>query len=142
MLTNSKSKGNIGEAKSMARLMTLGNAVSIPFGDNERYDLVVESITGRLLKAQVKFSSQISANNSLEFTLKSSTNHTTNKRYSTYEDDIDIFLLYHTYTDKVYVLHPNQFKGKKSIFFRTTETKNGQSRNVNMAVDYELNTPL
>ena len=37
-----KQKGNIGEAKCLAKMIELGIPVAIPFGDNERYDLIIE----------------------------------------------------------------------------------------------------
>lgn len=138
MLTHSKQKGNIGEAKCLAALVSLGNPVLLPFGDNERYDLVVESKTGELLKAQIKYSSQISPNGSLDFALVSSKNHTTNKIKDSYEEEIDIFLLYHSVVDQIFVLNKEQFKGKKSINFRLTEAKNGQTKGINFAQDFLL----
>lgn len=39
---NTKDKGNIGEAVILAEFMKKGIPVSIPFGDNARYDLIAE----------------------------------------------------------------------------------------------------
>lgn len=142
MRVNSKSKGNIGESKSVSRLLELGNSVSLPFGDNERYDLVVESISGELLKAQVKYSSTVNRYGSLEFSLQSSTHHTNKKGSYDYDGEVDLFLLYHSVTDKVYVLTASQFSGKKSIQLRITPTKNNQVTRVNNAVDFELNKAI
>ena len=44
-----KQKGNIGEAKVLAKFIELGYAVYLPFGDNEKADLVVE-FNGKLNK--------------------------------------------------------------------------------------------
>lgn len=128
MIKNSKSKGNIGEAKVLARLVELGCGVLLPFGDNERYDLVVENPQGHLLKVQVKYSSQLEADGCLEFQLYSSKNHTTNKVKGSYVGEIDVFILYHSYTDEVYLLTAEQFHDKKSLFLRIKPTKNKQSK--------------
>ena len=47
--------GNIGEAKAISWLVEHGISVSIPFGDNERYDLVIDN-NGSLERVQVKTS--------------------------------------------------------------------------------------
>lgn len=135
---NSKRKGNIGEAVVIAELCKLGNPVSIPFGDNERYDLIVESKTGELLKAQTKYSSEISENGSLIFQIASSTNHTTNKHFTTYSDDVDIFFLYHTLTEKVYVLPISLVTNKKIMTLRISEPINHQKKRIHFADDYIL----
>lgn len=49
---NPKAIGEISEAKVVARLVELGYAVSIPFGNNQRYDLIVDD--GTLTRVQVK----------------------------------------------------------------------------------------
>lgn len=135
---NSKRKGNIGEAVVIAELCKLGNPVSIPFGDNERYDLIVESKTGKLLKAQTKYSSEISENGSLIFSVASSTNHTTNKHFTTYSDDVDLFFFYHTLTKKVYVFSINLIKNKKTMTLRISAPNNNQKKGIHFANDYVL----
>ena len=39
---NSKSKGNIGEIKVASEFIKWGCIVSFPFGDNARYDLIID----------------------------------------------------------------------------------------------------
>jgi hypothetical protein len=53
---NSKAVGEVSEANVLAALMTAGYAVSIPFGNNQRYDMVIEKPNGdgNLLKVQCK----------------------------------------------------------------------------------------
>ena len=123
-----KQKGNVGEAKCLAKMIELGVHVSLPFGDNERYDMIIEH-NGHLEKIQVKYSSVQDSDGSTCFTLCSSTNHTTNKHYTTYENDIDAFLLYNVRTDEVYYLPIDMVKNKKSITIRTTTSRNGQIKN-------------
>jgi len=50
---NSKNKGNIGESQALAEFTKRGIQVSIPFGDNARYDLIAD-FNGKLNKIQVK----------------------------------------------------------------------------------------
>ena len=119
-----KQKGNVGEAKCLAKMIELGVPVSLPFGDNERYDMIIEH-NGRLEKIQVKYSSVQESEGSTCFKLCSSTNHTTNKHYSTYENDIDAFLLYNALTDEVYYLPMEVVGNKKTLTLRMQPSKNG-----------------
>lgn len=52
-LVNTKAIGNVGEARVLSELISLGIPVCLPFGDNERYDLVAD-FNGRLVRIQVK----------------------------------------------------------------------------------------
>lgn len=70
---NSKQIGNIGEAKVLSKFIELGFPVYIPFGDNEKADLVVE-FNGKLNKVQVKTSID-AKNGNVIFDLTSSTAH-------------------------------------------------------------------
>ena len=135
VLAYSKQKGNIGEAKCLAKMVELGVPVCLPFGDNERYDMVIER-NGKLEKIQIKYSSQKASDGSVIFKTSSSTNHTTNKHYSTYENDIDAFLLYNGVTDDVYYLPISIVGSQKTITLRTAPSKNQQIKNCLFAVDF------
>lgn len=50
-----KQLGNIGEAKALAKLVSMNVPVYVSFGDNEKADLVAE-FNGKLNKLQVKTS--------------------------------------------------------------------------------------
>ncbi len=50
-----KQLGNIGEAKTLAKFVELMIPVYVPFGDNEKSDLIAE-FNGRLNRIQVKTS--------------------------------------------------------------------------------------
>jgi hypothetical protein len=52
-MANTKSTGDISEAVVMAEFLKAGFPVLLPFGDNQRYDMVVE-VSGRLLRVQCK----------------------------------------------------------------------------------------
>ena len=90
---NSKNKGNIGESRILWEFVKRGIQVSIPFGDNARYDLVAD-FNGKLNKIQIKYCDQQIINGSIVLPCSSSTNHTTNKHYTTYKNDVDYFAFY------------------------------------------------
>lgn len=52
-LMTTKQLGNIGEAKALAKLVSMNVPVYVSFGDNEKADLVAE-FNGKLNKLQVK----------------------------------------------------------------------------------------
>lgn len=138
---NSKDKGNIGEALALAEFIKYGIAVSIPYGDNARYDLVAD-FNGKLNKIQVKYCNQkISENNSIICPCASSTNHTTNKHYTTYENDIDYFVFYLAKWDELLLVPIEKIGSKKSIMFRMDKPKNNQS-NCNLVKGYTFDKIL
>lgn len=66
-----KQLGNIGEAKALAKLVSMNVPVYVGFGDNEKADLVAE-FNGKLNKLQVKTSEKFE-DNQFTVSLKSST---------------------------------------------------------------------
>lgn len=54
---NSKQKGNLTELQCITALIEQGCGVSIPYGDNEPYDLIAD-VGGKLFKIQVKTASK------------------------------------------------------------------------------------
>lgn len=138
---NSKDKGNIGEALILAEFTKRNIQVCIPFGDNARYDLVAD-FNGKLQKIQVKFCGQkISENNSISCPCSSSTNHTTNKHLSTYENDIDYFCFYIEQWNELLLAPIEKIEDKKSICFRMDKPKNNQS-NINLVENYTFDKIL
>ena len=140
-LMNSKNKGNIGEAIVLAEFIKRNIQVCIPFGDNARYDLIAD-FNGKLQRIQVKYCGQkIGVNNSIVCPCSSSTNHTTNKHLSTYENDIDYFCFYIVEWNKILLVPIEKIGNKKTIIFRLDKPKNNQS-NVNLVEDYLLDRIL
>jgi hypothetical protein len=94
---NPKAVGEISEALVLARLIKLGHKVLLPFGNNQRYDLVIDRgtafervqvKTGRIRKGAVVFNT-------------SSINGFTRKRRA-YSQDVDAFCVYCPDNDKIY----------------------------------------
>lgn len=128
---NSKNKGNIGEAKALSKFIELGLPVYIPFGDNERADLVVE-FYGKLNKIQVK-SATMKSNNTCTFPLYSFTNTRANngKGYNKYfyRDQIDYYIFYNLTLDCLY-LYKNEDIQKDAITLRYSPSLNNQTKNI------------
>ncbi|MCK9482336.1 MAG: group I intron-associated PD-(D/E)XK endonuclease [Bacteroidia bacterium] len=103
---NTKAIGNIGEAKVICKFVELGIPVYIPFGDNERADLIAE-FNEKLNKIQVKTSLKAEDGKYI-ISLTSSTEHRKNGVRHVYsEKDIDYFALYNMTRDKVLLIAVN-----------------------------------
>lgn len=132
---NSKDKGNIGEAVVLAEFIKREIQVSIPFGDNARYDLIAD-FNGKLNKIQVKYCNQLSATGSVSCPCVSSTNHTTNKHYTTYENDVDYMCFYIACWNVVIIVPIEEIGDKKSISFRLDLPKTINQYTVNLVENY------
>jgi hypothetical protein len=61
-MISANQKGDTGEMLFMAECVLRGLSVSVPFGHNNIYDVVVEGFSGKLYKVQVKMASGIDKN--------------------------------------------------------------------------------
>lgn len=138
---NSKQKGNIGEVIVLSEFVKRGIQCSIPYGDNARYDLIAD-FNGKLNKIQIKYCNQkLSKNNSIICPCASSTNHTTNKHYTTYEKDVDYFAFYIKEWNTCCLVPISVVKNRKTITFRNTLPSSGQ-KNVQYINDYSFDKIL
>lgn len=137
---NSKRIGNIGEAKVLAKFVEMGMTVYIPFGDNEKADLVAE-FNGKLNKIQIKTS--VKSNNGCSmFHLTSSTAHRTNGSRHKYSiNEIDYFALYSLDRDKIYLMKVPEIP-MTYITIRFEETKSGKKIGVNYEDDFLIENVL
>lgn len=129
---NSKAVGEVSEAQVLARLIKLGFPVLLPFGNNQKYDLVYEH-DGKLLKAQVKTGRLL--NGTVQFNT-CSVNGFTGRR-TTYEDAVDVFFVYCSNLDTVYRV-PIEFCTKSVMALRVEEPKGGPKTTINWARDFVL----
>ena len=137
----SKEKGNIGEAVILAEFIKRGIQVSIPFGDSARYDLIAE-FNGKLNKIQIKYCDYLSENDSMICPCRSSTNHTTNKHYTTYENDVDYICFYIPRWNKTMIIPIEIIGNRKEICVRLTYPKNGQRTKITLVDDYSFDKIL
>ncbi|MWV41491.1 group I intron-associated PD-(D/E)XK endonuclease [Natrialba sp. INN-245] len=97
---NSKDIGDKTEARAISELVSSGHSVSIPFGDNDKYDLVVDD-GFRLYRIQCK-----TAWSNKERTIRFNTHTQTTKdgayHEETYSGEIDAFFVYYPPTETCY----------------------------------------
>lgn len=130
---NSKAKGEISEGHVIAHLLKLGYSVSMPFGDNQRYDLIWDD-GERLWRVQVKTARLV--NGALMFSCTSINGFTGARR--SYHGEVDVLLVYSPSTDRVYKI-PIEETGASNMTLRLENThKFGPKTTIRWAKDYEL----
>lgn len=126
--------GQRGEAAILSELVKHGYRVLLPFGVNQRYDLVIDC-EGRFLRAQcktgrlrdgvVRFSAQ---------SIQSNTRHT---KARSYVGEVDLFIVYCAENDRVYVVPADEVPNR-GMHLRIDPPRNRQNKRVRWAKDYEL----
>ena len=124
-------KGNIAEAYVIAKLLKLGKTVLIPYGNMERYDIVINKEDGSFVKGQVKTGRY--KNGSIIFNVASS-NYKGIRR--SYIGQIDVFWVYCSYTEKVYEI-PIEIVPKHDMSLRVEPNKNKKPYK-HLAIDFEI----
>lgn len=112
-------------------LIERGFNVSIPWGENIRYDLVSEK-DGVFKRIQVKYVTP--KDGRLVVFLRSANNWNTIK-YTL--KDIDIMAAYDPKNDKIYFIPITMFSNKSRVNLRLSAPKNNQKKNVIWASDFE-----
>lgn len=129
---NTTDKGKITESVILSKALQLGIIVSIPFGNQERYDQIWD-INGKLLKIQIKTSHPRRAGgDAIEFNCYSSVN---GKRYLYNKEQIDYFAT--IWENQVYLIPVEECSTEKVLWFNPSS-----SRCISLAKDYLLEERL
>lgn len=131
-LRDTKSIGELSELIVAFALSRAGYFVSKPFGENTRYDLVIDK-DGTLSRVQVKTGRL--RNGAILFNTYSSHYHRHGGSCKPYTNDIDFFGVYCPQLRSVYLI-PIEDTAKLSGTIRVSETKNGQHSHVRWAQPY------
>ena len=116
----------------LAHLAKKGFSVSLPFGNNQRYDMIVDD-GQRLMKAQVKTGRLRSG---VVMFHSCSTNGFTGS-HAGYKGQADIFLVYCQEIDKVFMV-PVDKVGTTVVSLRIDPPRCSQQRRINWAKDFEI----
>lgn len=126
--------GHRSEAAILAELVKRGYRILLPFGVNQRYDLVlatdegflkVQCKTGRLRAGVVRFSAQSVQSN------------TAGTRVKDYAGEVDLFAVYCPDNDRVYMVPVDEVP-TTAMFLRVEKPRNQQRKRVRWAEDYAL----
>lgn len=133
---NTKSKGQLSEARVLYEFQKYHIPISLPWGDNERYDMIAE-FDGKLNRIQIKTSNEEHDGSICCYT-RSSTNHTTNKKMSTYIDEVDYFVFVNQTRDWLAIVPIEEIGERKQIRLRVEPPKNGQVQNIHYFQDFSF----
>ena len=138
-MLNPKQRGNLTELQCISAFYEHGCHVSIPFGENSRYDFIAD-VEGKLLRVQVKTSSsKKNTSDAIEFSCRSSYLNTKGVRNAKYTDkEIDYFATY--WKNVCYIVPVSECSDAKTLRF--APPANGQTKGITFACDYELGNQL
>lgn len=129
---NSKTVGDASEARALARFVELGWAVMIPWGDNLRYDMVIDRGRG-FERVQVKTARV--KNGALTF--RSCSQSVKASRKIKYNGQADLFAVCCPADPKIYLISVDE-TNHTEVFLRFEQTKNHQEKNIRWASYYAI----
>ncbi len=133
-----KSKGDLGEAMVIAECLRRGYKVAIPFGDDWRYDIIVDRGFG-LDKVQIKYTESdgqvikvrtSSRGNSIA---KDGVKYV-EKKYTA--EEIDWLAVYDKTSNRCYFIPSHKFADGKSAFWLRLVPPGNNQKEMNWAEDY------
>lgn len=125
-------RGDLTEAEVVVELKRRSIPVSKPVGDNERYDIIVESETD-LWTVQVK--TGWLRDGTIRFHGKSQHTNSQGNTYQTYDGDVDYFAVYCDELEQLYLIEESAFDTNMRL--RVAEPAQ-RDESINWAEDYEF----
>jgi hypothetical protein len=142
-MIDTKILGNATEMECMLECMKLGVQVSIPFGEDSRYDFIMD-YNGKLYRIQSKHCSEIVDDSNKVVAVKfktvrqSGSNASIHTRTKYTKEEIDYFST--SYEGKCYLVPVEQCSNEKIL--RIKPPKNGQTKGISFLENYELSEVL
>jgi hypothetical protein len=130
---NTKLKGEYSEAIILARLLQQGKTVLKPWGDSQRYDLVIDN-GGTFTRIQCKTGRLSKDKTVLKFNTCSVGYKASSRNY---KQEIDAFMVYSPEMDKIYYI-PVDLAPKDRCSLRLIAPKNKQIVKIMLASDYDF----
>lgn len=133
---NTKKIGNLTELQCITKLYELGFAVSIPFGNSEKYDIIIEK-NNKLYKVQIKHANPHKDElNEIDYVSFKCTweghNRTGYTRNFYSKEEIDYFATY--YNNECYLVPVTECSQCKIL--RIKNPKNNQTKGISFLKDY------
>lgn len=127
-----KTQGERSEGMILARLLELGYSVSLPFGNNQRYDMVLD-IEGKLFRAQCKTGRLVDG----KVIFPVASKHWKTSVRHLYTGQIDFFLVYCPQTKGVYKI-PIELTGKSNFSLRVDKSTRPGPKKFRWAKDFTV----
>lgn len=136
-MENTKRIGNLTELQCATRLYELGCAVSIPFGNSEKYDLIVDW-NNKLYKVQVKHANvhtnELNEVDCIKFKCRWQGHNSTGYNENRYTaEDTDYFATF--YNEECYLIPQDECSNEKIL--RVIPPKNGQVKGISFLDKYK-----
>jgi hypothetical protein len=122
------------EAAILAELVRRGYQVLVPFGTNQRYDLVLD-LNGEFLRVQCKTGRLRSG--AVVFSSRSVRSNTRKTFFRDYDGEAELFLIYCPETEGIYAV-PVEEAPAGHGYLRVAPARNRQHERIRWARDYEL----
>ena len=132
-MRNTKEIGDTAVAGVLASLLKKGYAILIPFGDSQRYDLVLDK-DGQFFRVQCK-NGRI-RNGCVRFNTSSTLWYKGHSRRN-YKGQIDYFGVYCPNLDKTYLI-PVNIVGETQGILRISKPKNNQTKYIRWGNEFEI----
>ena len=123
--------GEVTEGIILAELLKHGETVLLPFGNSERYDLVLDR-KGTFLRVQCK-TARLRKGCVVCYTQRTHGGHFC--RYGSSE--VDLFAIYCVELQKVYIVPAEEIASYATIHLRVETSLNNQKKNLRWAEKYE-----
>jgi hypothetical protein len=137
VVTHPKAIGDRTTLAVMLALRDAGYVVSLPFGENARYDLVIDD-GERLCRVQCK-TGRLRMGTVVFATCSSYAHHPNPKIVQRdYHGQVDYFGVYCSETEGVYLIPIADVPAHRSACLRVLPTRNRQRRRIRWAADYEI----
>ena len=127
-------KGQIALTKVELRALELGYVPSKPIFDT-RYDLILDDKKS-LKRVQVKYANGIMTNSDGSIRVKLEYKNRHNRIYVYNDNEIDGLIVYIPKIDRLCLLPPNVYIGRRYLCVRIKPSKNNQKKGVLFADDY------
>lgn len=133
---HTKRKGDISEQKAITKLLELGVEVYTPVGENTRADLIYQK-SDELVRVQVKTGRK--KNGCVVFNCAKIHSNSTEHRRSSYQGDVEEFIIYHRDNDQLYIVSIDELPETEMRFrIEESESPYASYHNVNWGKDYKL----
>ena len=124
-----KIKGDLAELAVAKRLMSEGWKILFPYGEDHRYDLVVEK-DNKFVRIQVKYITP--KNGAIDINCQSSNNWS----ILVYNpEEIDVIAAYNSKSEKIYFI-PSAEMNHRSFKLRIEDSKNNQKSKIHLAKNF------
>ncbi|WP_135826836.1 group I intron-associated PD-(D/E)XK endonuclease [Halorussus ruber] len=131
--TNTKDKGDETEVKVISELISHGYSVSLPFGDNDKYDLIVDD-SDSLHRVQCK-TAWNNKPDTMRFNTHSQTTQEGEYHENSYHGEIDAFAVRYPVNEKLYWIDIDEATEQKMELRFEAEIEHPS---INWAADYEF----